>query len=246
MGLNNRSPLKMKTRYTNTLIVAISLFMSVASYGQLKVDQYGRIGMGTNLPNSEFKCHIKGNLLLTTYPSSPSTELRMKVYPASARIGSSRGLIYFWSDWNSWNRLYASQFYRVSDKTLKSNIQPIKSGLDGIMKLNVYSYSVQDNYFDKSGNKMKGTKKEYGFLSQEVEKAFPDVQITSDAMGIKLMDYEQIIPLLVASTKEQQIMINSLEETVNDLEEKIDLLISENGGTTDIDETLKSSKTILH
>ncbi len=79
----------MKTKYTKTLIFAVSLFMSLASYAQLKVDKSGRIGMGTNWPNSEFKCHIKGNLLLTNYPESPFTELRLKVYPTSARIGSS-------------------------------------------------------------------------------------------------------------------------------------------------------------
>ncbi len=142
--------------------------------------------------------------------------------------------------------MYAQKYYRRSDSTLKSNIQPIQNGLDEIMKLNVYSYSIQGNYFDKSGNKIEGTEKEYGFLSQEVEKAFPDIKITSDAMGVKLMDYDQIIPLLVASTKEQQYTIDFLKEKVSNLEEKIDALASGNLVITDIDETLSSSKTILY
>ncbi len=159
-------------------------------------------------------------------------------------IGSSGGIIAMWSSGVGYNKIYAERFYKVSDKRLKSNIQPIKHGLDNIMKLNVYSYSVQDNQFDRDSNKVEGTKREYGFLSQEVEELFPDVKITADAKGVKLMDYDQIIPLLVASTKEQQEIINSLEEKVSALEAKDDLL--GNGGTTDIDETLRSSKTILH
>lgn len=235
----------MKTN-KNIALIAILIFISVSSYAQLKVDQYGRIGMGTNWPNPEFKCHIKGNLLLTNYPSTPTYELRTKVGNGSpgVDIGSSGDKIAFWSRWVGYNDLYAAQFYKQSDSTLKSNIQPIQGGLDRIMKLNVYSYNVIDNSFSRDMNKVEGMKREYGFLSQEVEELFPDVKITADAKGVKLMDYDQIIPLLVASTKEQQEIINSLEEKVSDLEAKVDLL--SNGGTTDIDETLKSSKTILH
>ncbi len=37
----------MKTN-KNIALIAILIFISVSSYAQLKVDQYGRIGMGTN------------------------------------------------------------------------------------------------------------------------------------------------------------------------------------------------------
>ncbi len=211
----------MKTKYTNTLVIAISLFMSIASYGQLKVDQYGRIGMGTNYPNSGFKCHIKGNLLLPNYPSSPSYGLEMMVgyeWPGVG-IGSSESSIAFWIPSSNFNILYASQFYRVSDSTLKTNIQPITNGLDDLLKLNVYSYTLIENVtnektmYGKRGEV--ASKKEYGLLSQEVERVFPDIDITEDVKGVKLMDYDQLIPILISGMQEQQKMISSLEEQIS-------------------------------
>lgn len=59
----------MKTK--SIILSAIFAAFTLSAFAQLKVDQYGRIGMGTNWPNSSYKCHIKGNLLLTTYPDNP-------------------------------------------------------------------------------------------------------------------------------------------------------------------------------
>ena len=58
----------MKTK----ILASLLLFLSINAFAQLRVDPYGRIGMGTNYPNSEYKCHIKGDLLLTTYPEIPA------------------------------------------------------------------------------------------------------------------------------------------------------------------------------
>lgn len=205
------------------LVSAISM-ISYTSFGQLKVDQYGRIGMGTNYPNPEFRCHIKGNLLLTNYPEKPGTELRMKVGPAGATIGSNRDIVSFWAEWVNYNRIYSAGHYTISDSTLKSNIKPIKNGISSVMSLTPYSYSLQNRYFDESGKQMESTVNKFGFMSQQVERLFPEVDITNDHEGIKLMEYDQIIPLLVASTQEQQLMIQSLEEEVQELTEALERL----------------------
>ncbi len=99
-----------------TIIISLIL-VSLASYGQLKVNQYGRIGMGTNYPNPDFKCHIAGNLLLTSYPTNPYYELKMKVnngWPG-VEIGSNYDKIAFWSTYVDYNDLYAANFYKMSD-----------------------------------------------------------------------------------------------------------------------------------
>lgn len=198
-----------------TALAALLMIGSV-SFAQLKVDQFGRVGMGTNYPNSGYRCHVQGNLLLTNYPATPLYELMMKVgngYPGT-EIGSSVDMLAIWSANGGYNKVYAEEYYKASDSTLKSNIVPVRNGLEKVMQLKAYSYDLADNNVGTDGKVTPGVRREYGFLSQEVEKALPEVRITQDMKEVKLMDYDQVIPLLVASTKEQQAMIETLKKEV--------------------------------
>lgn len=235
----------MKTKYI-TIIISL-LMVSLTSYGQLKVDPLGHVGIGTNWPNSRYKCHIAGNLLLSSYPAKPFYELTLKVgngWPGT-EIGSTADKIAFWQSWTGYNKLYAEQFYKQSDSTLKSNIIPIRNGLGSILKLNVYSYDLKENQLSESGEKIESTKKEYGFLSQEVEKEFPEVKITDDVLGVKLMDYDQIIPLTVAAIKEQQLIIDSLKIELENLKGVVSDN-SNNNGTVGVNENASIKETVLY
>lgn len=207
----------MKSTLKIAVLTLLAGLFAHTSFGQLKVDQYGRIGMGTNYPNPEFKCHIKGNLLLTNYPETPGTELRMKVGTSGATIGSNRDAISFWAEWVQHNKIYSAGHYTVSDSTLKSNIIPIKGSIDYLMQLTPYSYNMTHNTYDAAGNPVEGQVKKFGFMSQQVERLFPEYDITDDNNGVKIMDYDQITPLLVASVQEQQKKIEELERTINEL-----------------------------
>lgn len=207
----------MKKNIYFLFIIFVSL--TISSFGQLKVDQYGRIGMGTNYPNSEFKCHIAGNLLLSSYPSNPFYELRMKVnngWPG-VEVGSNWDKIAFWATSVEYNDLYAAHYYTQSDLRLKSNIISINSGIVKIMKIRPVYYSLIDNKLDSNGKLIEGRKQQFGFISQEIEKALPEVNITDDVKDCKLMDYNQIIPLTVAAIQEQQLIIDSLKNDIKNL-----------------------------
>ncbi len=231
----------------NIITLMVFFVISLTALGQLKVDQYGRIGMGTNYPNPGYKCHMKGNLLLTTYPANPSIEFRFKVgngWPG-AEIGTTVDNIVFWTTYQGYNKLYAEQYYKQSDRTLKNNITPIKNGLNSVMKLNAYLYELKDIKFSENGEEIKYIRKEYGFISQEVEKEFPEVQITNDVLGVKLMDYDQIIPLTVAAIKEQQLIIDSLKHELENLKDII-YYNSNNNITFDVEENSIVKKSILY
>lgn len=195
----------MKTK----ILTLLMLFISIITYAQLRVDPTGRIGMGTNYPNPEFKCHIQGNLLLTTYPIIPPpnvvpVELRMKVgngWPG-VDIGSSNDIIAFWSEYVNYNMLLAQGYYTQSDSTLKTNIQPLQKSLEKILQLKSYSYQIKQDSLENLTSTI-------GFLAQEVKDILPDVIMTGN--GIMLMDYQQIIPLLVEALKEQQMVIDSMK-----------------------------------
>ncbi len=56
-----------------------------------------------------------------------------------------------------------------------------------------------------------------GLIAQEVEKVLPEiVQIRED--GIKAIQYEKVVPLLVEAIKEQQVTIENLTKRIELLE----------------------------
>lgn len=201
-----------------SIFFVLALLVSQITFAQLKVDKYGRIGMGTNYPNSEFKCHIKGNLLLTNYPSTPAVEMRMKVdQDDRATLGVSTGNLFIWGDNNGFNTVYAKKFVSMSDCTTKESITPLDSSLNIIRQLNAYSYyfikDVKDSTLKKNENKTVKEKKSIGFLAQEVENFLPEAVDT--AMGYKMIDYSAIIPILAEAIKEQQTQIETLQSIVH-------------------------------
>lgn len=198
------------------IYTAALLIVYTSAFAQLKVDNAGRVGMGTNWPNPGYKCHIKGNLLLTTYPNIPFYEFQFKVgngWPGT-EIGSTADKVAFWSTWVSYHKLYAEQYYKMSDASLKSNLAPINNPVTKLMTLKPYIYDLRDRAITGEGDSIEGTLRQYGFISQEVEETLPEIKITEDGNDGKLLDYDQIIPLLVAGIQEQQKQLSALEAQV--------------------------------
>lgn len=194
------------------LLIVCSIAITTSLYAQLKVNQYGRIGMGID-PHPTDKLLIKGDLCLTTYPEIPTSlsswgELKFKIgtgWPGATIGATPERKIAFWSDGygeNGWNVLYAAAYLTGSDISIKTNISPIEKSLEKILQLTPYSYNLKEG----SAFKQKIT---FGFLAQDVHKILPNV--TDTAKGIMLMDYQQIIPLLVGAVKQQQQLIDSLK-----------------------------------
>lgn len=60
----------------------------------------------------------------------------------------------------------------------------------------------------------------YGFVVQELERAFPNVVYTTDT-GEKAIAYQEIIPVLVCAIKEQQELIDNLNEEIEELKQPL-------------------------
>jgi hypothetical protein len=85
---------------TKLIITTGIMLLSNCVFSQLKIDQYGRVGIGTNYPSPEYKVHVKGDILLTTYPIIPPNqtrfqELRLKIDNGFPTISSSSGHLWF-------------------------------------------------------------------------------------------------------------------------------------------------------
>lgn len=80
------------------------------------------------------------------------------------------------------------QVNQVSDARLKSNIEPVKSALNTICKLEGVHYDIRD-------------KPSYGFIAQDVARIIPEAVKRANS-GLYTLDYSQIIPITVEAIKE--------------------------------------------
>ena len=95
-----------------------------------------------------------------------------------------------------------------SDARIKTNIKPIDSSLEKVLKLTGVTYNRTD-LEDKS------TK--IGFIAQEIEKVVPEV-VTYDSEKDKYsVSYGNVTALLVEAIKEQQTQIEELKTIINGL-----------------------------
>lgn len=212
-----------------TTIILVS-FNITFFFGQFKMDANSRFGFGTMYPNTAYRCHIAGNLLCTSYPSNPSYELRFKVgngWPW-CEIGASSDVLAFWTTEFGYNSLRASDYVKVSDSTVKFEFAPIGNALERIKKIHALKYKMEDDKIDgETGKTIKKVKSEFGFLSQEVKRVFPESNITTIGHnGLILLDYDQMVPIAFSAIQEQQKIIDSLGKSILELNEKIQIILS--------------------
>lgn len=207
-----------KMKKTLFIFVLISITCT-PTFAQLKLNDSGNTGLGIT-PRNDYKLTIKGNLLITTYPDIPPslpryTEFRIKLgngWPG-CEIGTPTKKIVVWASEVGYNDLYAANYYTASDRRLKTNLSSIKNGLQIIRQIEPYSYYQRDTL-----GGIASTHKQYGFVAQDIAQIIPE--ITDSAKdGIILINYQQIIPFLVSAIKEQQIIIDSLNNN-NQLKSK--------------------------
>ena len=100
-----------------------------------------------------------------------------------------------------------------SDIRLKENVRPLENCLEKVLKLDgvIFDWKKDNRGINQ-----------YGFIAQQVEEHVPDlvkeVEGFEDEGQIKALNYEGVIPMLVEAMKEQQNIINRLEERIKILE----------------------------
>ncbi|GIV41030.1 MAG: hypothetical protein KatS3mg034_0340 [Vicingaceae bacterium] len=129
---------------------------------------------------------------------------------------------------------YANGLYNVSDERLKKNIQPLTNALSKVLSLQSITYQYNTDLFKSS----EGDEKiYYGFIAQSVEKVIPEIVATKaiplsnsinsprqpqteQFMIGKVVDYVQLVPILVEAIKEQQQQIEDLKMEIEKLKNK--------------------------
>lgn len=114
---------------------------------------------------------------------------------------------------------------KIDDGEIKKNVTSIDNSLNRLIQLEpkIYEYSTT-KYKDlklPSG-------KQYGFMAENLQTVFPDLVTYRNfsymagknafrTAKVKEIDVESIIPILVASIKEQQVEIEKLKQEVKEL-----------------------------
>jgi hypothetical protein len=133
--------------------------------------------------------------------------------------------------------VYGAAFYDASDEKLKKDIKPIDNALAVLGKIEPVSYYYDTEKYPGIG--FDQDRLSYGFIAQELESVLPslvkDKNLVLNNTGLKTTDsfemrevetfkvvnYTLMIPILTQAIKEQQEVIETLEQRLAELERKV-------------------------
>lgn len=189
------------------------IFSFACVQGQVYVKWNGYVGFGTTDPQANLQ--IKSSTNDFTFKPNNSGSMEIGAYD-----GTSNTNITFWHSNASFNSLTARSYARSSDIRLKSNLQVISDPMSLLNDIHGYSYLYNENE-NQTGVR------EYGVIAQEVQEVLPE--LIDSAKGYLVVDYDQLIPILVEALKQQQKTIDKLQQAL------------ENGGA----QGTKSSQSVI-
>lgn len=111
----------------------------------------------------------------------------------------------------------SGEYYSVSDRSLKQNVQPMENVLDKITQLQPSRYQYKDNNPDN--------KQSLGFIAQDVKKIFPElVTVSQDkrTAGLHAVNYAGFGILAVKAIQEQQAQIEQISTENVQLKEELE------------------------
>ena len=101
-----------------------------------------------------------------------------------------------------------------SDARLKSNIVSLGRTLAKILQIDGKSYTMK---------KDESERQKIGLLAQDIEKVFPD--LVSESNGIKSVNYQGLVPVLINALKEQDNRISNQQIEIEELRNMLKALI---------------------
>ncbi|MEO8151110.1 MAG: tail fiber domain-containing protein [Bacteroidia bacterium] len=122
--------------------------------------------------------------------------------------------------------LVASRLYQFSDAKLKTNIQPFQNALDKLSKVQTSTYTFKSAEYPQLGLP---TGNQIGFIAENMETVFPnlvreatspkingkDAKLARASVEFKAVNYEGILPVVVAAINEQKQIIDQKDAQTN-------------------------------
>lgn len=170
--------------------------------------QNGRIGIGTRDPQADIEID-------NSYSQLDNAGIRFfePNYGSDCRMVYANGNLQFAFD-GSYNAYVDASggWHTTSDSTLKRDIQPLNGDfLTMLKKVTPVTYHMK--------KEPAGSDLHYGFISQNIETVFPELVTLNE--GIKMMNYQGMIPIAIESIKEEHQVVEGLKKENQMLEERI-------------------------
>ncbi|MES2847476.1 MAG: tail fiber domain-containing protein [Bacteroidota bacterium] len=114
---------------------------------------------------------------------------------------------------------------QISDNEIKKNITAIDNALNRLVKLEPKSFTYDNSKYNYLSLE---TGKQYGFITEDIAQTFPELVDEKSVQymfgknvyrtaKVKMVDGVSLIPVLVASIKEQQLQIQQLKQEIEAL-----------------------------
>jgi archaellum component FlaC len=196
------------------------------TYAQLKVMSSGNVGI--NNSNPAYRLDIEGtgrfsgwtDILINwtgDYTGAvifPENDCYLQLGKSGKRLNHvySEHLTYTWA----WNR---------SDDNLKTDKRPIENALALVNGLQGKKYKFTNAFLDVIPDsiypRMELKKDQFGYIAQEVKEVLPELVMYDSITETYSVNYTGVIPVLSEAIKEQQTIINNLQNTVSNLSETL-------------------------
>lgn len=142
-------------------------------------------------------------------------QMRVAKYRDQAKVGSEMEMAGVAAQAQTESALISSAGSIVggiagSDERIKQNIQPTDRGIDDVMKINVVEYEYDPRYIDDGG------RHHVGVIAQNLKTVLPEA--VGKAGEILVVDYNEVVPLLIKGLQDQQKQIEELRKTVQELQ----------------------------
>ena len=217
---------------TSTLATGVSYEIENASTGNLTVNSSGGNLVVTIIPGVSVQCMCIGTSLTTAADWDPeynefagitgTGSVVLATSPQISSLGVGTAASGTAGEIRATNAI--TSFY--SDERLKTDITEISGALDKVMQLRGVTFRANElaESFGYANNK-----EQVGVIAQDVEKVLPQivvpapfdimqlqegVEISRSGENYKTVHYEKLVPLLIQAIKEQQIMIEELQQKV--------------------------------
>jgi hypothetical protein len=100
-----------------------------------------------------------------------------------------------------------------SDARLKANIISLGGTLAKLLQIDGKKYTMKRD---------EGEKQKIGLLAQDIEKVFPE--LVSESNGIKSVNYQGLVPVLINALKEQDILMKEQQRILSEQQSELDEL----------------------
>ncbi|HPH83869.1 MAG TPA: tail fiber domain-containing protein [Ferruginibacter sp.] len=219
----------------NTALGGYSLFRNSAGHGNVAIGQYA---LQNNNNGNE---NIAIGYWAGTHPNTPSIYNTISIgnsdilnaFQNQAFIGNTS------TQWIGGQTTWST----YSDARIKNNIHEDVKGLEFITRLRPVTYYISNRAIisltgnketpDFPGKNDNEKTKRSGFIAQEVEQAaksagydFSGYTVPQNAQSLYSLSYEQFVVPLVKAVQEQQIIINTQQKQILDLEKRLSALES--------------------